>query len=295
MGRTPKAGHEVVTVDATSDNGKVVAGESARRDVVIARIRRLFAQSADVGQPKHMQLRKAILVSIRDDLLKPGDQVPPEQDLAGALQVSLGTVRRALGQLALDGTISRDHGRGTFVTKAPRTISDTWHFRFCADDGGTFLPLYSHVLKRDVVQGDGPWSTFLGADPEGYMHFARCFNVGSRFLCYSEFYLRASRFRKMLDLPISDLDSVNLKRILSEQFGTPTLYVSQRVRTQPLPRRICDIISVKRGSWGLFLEIVGHSFQNVPISYHAIWIPATKHLLDLTLHGIESPVTSTDE
>lgn len=293
MGRGPKVGRQVVTADGTRDHSRI-ADDVAGRDAVIGWIRRLFAQSADVGQPKHLQLRKAILASIRDDILKRGDQVPPEQDLAAALRLSLGTVRRALGQLALDGTISRDHGRGTFVTKAPRTISDAWHFRFYADDGRSFLPVYSHVLGRDVVDGEGPWSTFLGADPEGYVHFARCFNVDSRFLCYSEFYLRANRFRKMLDLPLSDLDSVNLKRILSEQFGTPTLYVSQRVRTQPLPRRICDIISVKRSSWGLFLEIVGYSFQNVPISYHAIWSPATKHLLDLTLHGIESPVASTE-
>jgi GntR family transcriptional regulator len=232
-----------------------------------------------------------VLATIRGGSLATGGQIPPERELAGAVGLSLGTVRQTLGQLALDGVVARAHGRGTFVTNAPRAISDSWHFRFWEDgEADRLLPVYSRVLQRGVVRSRGSWSQYLGHDRRGYVRIQRRFNVDDRFLSYSDFYLRASRFAAMAKLPMAEIEGVNLKNVLSERFGTPTLYVSQRVRAEPLPAKVGRIMSVKPRSWGLFLEIVGYSLRNTPISYHAIWVPATEHKLDLTLHGLESPL-----
>ncbi len=108
--------------------------DSVARQSVIAKIRTRFAQSADPGMPKYLQLRRAILASIEDDVLAPGDQIPPEEKLTSVLGISLGTVRRALGQLAAGGFVTREHGRGTFIAKHQRAIDDSWHYRFLAAD-----------------------------------------------------------------------------------------------------------------------------------------------------------------
>ena len=46
---------------------------------------------------------------------RPGDRLPPEQELAGALGVSRGTLRLALERLESNGEIVRRQGSGTFV------------------------------------------------------------------------------------------------------------------------------------------------------------------------------------
>jgi DNA-binding GntR family transcriptional regulator len=259
------------------------------RDGDIARIRALFLRAREMGQPKHLQLRKALLMTIRGGVLAAGHQVPPERDLAHGLGLSLGTVRRTLDQLALEGTLSRDHGRGTFVTSAPRAISDSWHFRFWDEaNPDRLLPVYSYVLHRGVVRARGTWSRHLGSDTRGYVRIDRRFDVDDRFRCYSEFYLRASRFGAVAELPIEDLEGVNLKTLLGERFGIPTLCVSQRVRAERLSTKVCGVISVKPRNWGFFLEVVGYSLRNTPISYHAIWVPASSHMMDLTVHRLYS-------
>ncbi len=48
--------------------------------------------------------------------LKPGDQLPPERDLAETLGVSRPTVRQAVGKLVNLGLVMQRQGQGTFVS-----------------------------------------------------------------------------------------------------------------------------------------------------------------------------------
>ena len=53
---------------------------------------------------------------IRDGVLKPGDRLPPERDLAERLQVSRSSLREAMRALELQGLVVSRPGSGTFVS-----------------------------------------------------------------------------------------------------------------------------------------------------------------------------------
>lgn len=63
--------------------------------------------------------------AIRLGLLQPGDRLPVERDLARRMQVSRGTVRQALQELASRGyiRIRRGRGGGAFVAAGPVAVS----------------------------------------------------------------------------------------------------------------------------------------------------------------------------
>jgi GntR family transcriptional regulator len=66
-------------------------------------------------RPLPVQLSERILATIRDDGLRPGDQIPSEATLAERFQVGRSTVREALKLLERDGDVEVRHGSGSFV------------------------------------------------------------------------------------------------------------------------------------------------------------------------------------
>ena len=65
--------------------------------------------------PLYQQLSLVIDEAIRDQRLKPGDQLPSESDLISAFSVSRFVVRQTLNSLSQQGQIITVHGRGSFV------------------------------------------------------------------------------------------------------------------------------------------------------------------------------------
>jgi len=63
------------------------------------------------------QVAQRLLTMIRSGLLKPGQQLPPERELAAMLGVGRPAVREAIRGLALLGLLRIRQGEGTFVGK----------------------------------------------------------------------------------------------------------------------------------------------------------------------------------
>jgi GntR family transcriptional regulator len=254
----------------------------APRSLVLDIVGREFERLNAAGMTKYMQLHKAILGSVETGLLRPGDQIPPEDLLTTNLGISLGTIRRALAHLAAGGVVTREHGRGTFIASHSRALGDSWHFRFVAEDGRSLLPVYSHVIARDLVREHGAWARALGRTGAGYVRITRCFNVDDRFLSYSEFYLLHDRFGTMMTWPLDELENVNLKKVLNERFGLPTIQITQRARVARFPDHACDLMNLRRRTSGMLLEIVAYTLANHPLSYHVIHVPPVEYPIDLS-------------
>ena len=75
--------------------------------------------------------------------LKPGDQLPPERQLAEQMGVSRPSLRSGLRSLQAMGVVRARQGSGTFVTDGPPRLSDG--------------PLRFLVVETDFVEIDGRW------------------------------------------------------------------------------------------------------------------------------------------
>jgi GntR family transcriptional regulator len=77
---------------------------------------RLDPRSSD---PIYLQVVEQIKHLIAVGQLKPADQLPTVRQLAVELRVNPNTVARAYTQLAEEGVISTQQGRGTYVLEMP--------------------------------------------------------------------------------------------------------------------------------------------------------------------------------
>jgi GntR family transcriptional regulator len=105
--------------------------------------------------PLYYQLKEVIQEQIENGELKPSDQLPTEDELVRQFEVSKTTVRQALRELALEGFLKREQGRGTFVATAkidqgPRELTS-----FTLDMHRRGLQPGSKVLDQKVIEVDG--------------------------------------------------------------------------------------------------------------------------------------------
>src|SRR6516225_5753378 len=69
----------------------------------------------DPGMTLHARISQLLVDLIQSDALTPGEQLPPERELAQMLGVSLAPVRQAILDVVSKGLLERRRGRGTFV------------------------------------------------------------------------------------------------------------------------------------------------------------------------------------
>ena len=107
--------------------------------------------------PRYREIEQALRGRIA--ALRPGQRLPSDADLCAEFGVSRMTARHAMAQLAEEGLVRRDPGRGTFVAEPPT------HRR------ANFLMTFSHEMRR---QGRVPSSRIVArhvrqpSDPERF-------------------------------------------------------------------------------------------------------------------------------
>lgn len=100
------------------------------------------------------QIVSQIEESLLSGTLKPGDQLPPERELAQRFGVSRTAVREAIRALREKGLVEAFAGRGTFITNASSEAvrqSLGWMARIGQPDGSAQLVEVREILEPEIA------------------------------------------------------------------------------------------------------------------------------------------------
>jgi DNA-binding transcriptional regulator YhcF (GntR family) len=104
----------------------------------------------DDTRPPYAQVVAALRQEIEQGVLRPGVKLPTHQQLVERYGVSVGTVKRALGELQGAGLIVSRQGQGTFV-RTRRSVLESVPSNFSADMlGGFWATCYQFNLDPGV-------------------------------------------------------------------------------------------------------------------------------------------------
>ncbi|WP_042884931.1 GntR family transcriptional regulator [Cupriavidus necator] len=209
----------------------------------------------------------AIIRSIESGALREGDRLPSEGELASFHGVSVGTVQKALARLTHSGLITREQGRGTFVSGTRVAPADVRYLRF-RDEQGNELPSYVHARSVKRIKRKGPWSEFLAGD--GYVRIERVISVGGHFDLYSEFWLREEDFAQLGGLDRDALEK-NLRELIGQRLSLPTLRVDQWIRFGQAPAVAAQELGLDPETPAFIMELRGYTLRDQPLYYQSVY------------------------
>lgn len=241
-----------------------------------------YARDGIPGLAKYAQLREALSAAIRGGHWKPGSQLPPERELARLTRFSLGTVQRALRDLADEGILVRTHGSGTYVAEGRSGIDSPLYLRFLGrEDEPRFLPLFPKLLSRQRIAARGPWSEWLRQTGDDVMCITRRISVNGEFDVFNRFYFRADGFPGIASATEAALDGANLKQMMAREINLPVTEMRQSVSFVKFPQEAAEATGVKPGTRGMLLESAALAGRE-PLYYLVSFIPPNDRRLEVS-------------
>jgi GntR family transcriptional regulator len=216
------------------------------------------------GVAAYVQIEEELAERIRSGMLRCGDRIPPERELAEQMQVSRMTVRQALGRLADRGLLVRQPGRGTFVSE-PKLVQSLSRLSGFYDQmiSHGILPT-SRLLSAGEIPAGVAVAGVLGLRlAEPLYKVVRLRFVGGVPLVLETSFFPARLVPGLLDL---DLERNSIYRLMERYDARPTRAIQS---LEPVPARAEEAVAldVAEGSPVMLVERTGWDAHGRAVEY----------------------------
>ena len=220
--------------------------------------------------PYYVQLKEIIRAHIENGDWAVGNQIPSEPELCERYDISRTVVRQALKELAYEGLLVREKGRGTYVSEpkiSEGLIQELTGFYEDMLERG--IRPVSQVLKQQVTAANAKIATHLGL-PVGtpVIEVQRLRFVNNEPIVLVTTYLPYAICPGLLE---ADLRQQSLYKFIEDKCG---LFISRGHRTieaVPADEYEAQLLQIEKGSPLILLDSVSYLEDGKPVEYyHAV-------------------------
>lgn len=228
-------------------------------------MRAMVAESPTFS-PLYRQIKSLILQGLESGEWRPGEAIPSESDLATRFNVSQGTVRKAIDEMAAENLLIRKQGKGTFVASHadPRAF-----FRFLR-----LVPLAGGV-EQSTSQPLECWRAKAGTEAARVLQLKlgdaiiivrRLLQFSNRPVVVDEIYLPGEIFSGLSLEVLKDWQG-SLYSLFETRFGVRMIRAEERIRAVAADRNSAELLGVADGSPLLSVERVSFTYGDRPVEW----------------------------
>lgn len=212
-------GRSAATATATATGTETVSGTATPP--------RAAVPAGGAALPRYVQISEMLIREIAAGHLAEGTRLPPERDMAASLGTSVGTLRKALADLAAKGLLDRVQGSGNYVRARPVEGSVYAFFRLERVRGGG-LPT-AQVLNVERLPKPEAAPPF-GPSAQGH-RIRRLRRLDGEPIALEEIWLDGARTPRIREADLSESLYLFYRRDLHLVIGR----VEDRIGTAPAP------------------------------------------------------------
>ena len=224
------------------------------------------SSSSPTFSPLYRQIKSLLLQRLESGEWQPAEAIPSESELATLFDVSQGTVRKAIDELAAENLLIRRQGKGTFVASHDDPRAGFRFLRLVPLAGG---PEQSESVPLECWRAKaGPEVTRmleLNLGDSIYI-VRRLLKFSGKPVILDEIYLPGAVFGSLTLEMLRDYQG-SLYSLFENRFGTRMIRAEERLRAVPADRSSAELLGVAEGSPLLSVERVSFSYGDKPVEW----------------------------
>ncbi len=232
------------------------------------------------GVPLYRQVKKALIKLIEGGRYAPADCLPSESIIANSLQVSIGTLRKAVDELVVENVLVRRQGKGTFVAMHN---NDRFLFQFFHVEKRDRDPSQEHEYPAvECVSFEKSKATDEDAAALGLRLGDPVLCVGNRLklsgrpVVYDRLVVSALTFKGLTEKRFVERLST-VYHLYQQDFGITVLRAQERARAASASSAVCRILGLAPGLPVLEVHRTALTFGDKPVEYRVSTINTQHH------------------
>ncbi|MHB8770130.1 MAG: GntR family transcriptional regulator [Syntrophales bacterium] len=213
--------------------------------------------------PLYFQLKEIIKENIRHSQWKVGELIPSEHRLAEMYGVSVGTVKKALGELSNEGVVYRQKGKGTYVTRPDFLKSFNRFFLHGLRGKDDTARLRSRILESLVVKPDAEVRNKLRlTDKDRANRIKRVRLINDTPYIVETIYLPNGLFKGIEKV---DLSEGLLYPVYETRFNVPIVWAEEFLEPRGADKEVARLLDYHEGKPTISIERIAYTFDDVPV------------------------------
>lgn len=244
----------------------------------------LQAPDPGAAAPLYRQVRRELQRVVESGRYAPGDALPSESELARALGVSIGTLRKAVDELVHEHVLVRRQGKGTFVAQHNDA---RFMFQFFHVEPREEFPAASELREREYPQVDCVGFARARADElqaaalrmragDPVLRIDNRLSLAGRAVVHDRLVISANLFRGLTERRFLERPGT-IYSLYQTDYGITVLRARERVRATAANRETARILGVPVGLPVLEVHRVALSFGDRPVEYRLSTINTAAH------------------
>ena len=215
--------------------------------------------------PLYQQVRDILIHRIASGAWRPGSPLPSEPRLAAELNVSLGTVRKALDELVSSRLVVRQQGRGTFVAEQTPDSALFHFFRVVDPTGERVIPTHRELDRAHGPATDEEAARLSLAPASEVLRLTRLRSANQRPALLERICIATALVPGLADhegpLPNTLYD------LYQQRFGLTIRRASETLRAEAADTEVAALLGMDPGSPVLAIDRLAYGFEDRPFEW----------------------------
>lgn len=228
--------------------------------------------------PLYRRVQAALTRKLAAGAWKPGEAIPSEAALAEEFGVSIGTLRKAVDELAAGNILVRQQGRGTFVAthSEDRTLFHFFHIARKGGDGARELPVHELLSFRAAKAAPAEAAALNIGAGTPVLRMENALQLSGKPVIFDGIVVPAALFKGLTE-KIYTAREGTIYGLYQARFGINVIRISERLAAETAPPAVTKVLGLSAQTPALVIRRVAYTYNDTPVEYRVSWLDTRSH------------------